>query len=106
MGAAIRNMHTSKGGLAMALTLQRVHIPSAEKIYDGTGKTLDDAIKDAQQKIPPHRPGVGSKEPMALTVAKEGATADVPIRCKVIDIRFESGGIIGAGVFYVRVLED
>ena len=90
----------------MAITAHRVHIPSAERIYDGTGKTVDDAIKDAHKKIPAHRKGPGlNKQTMELTPAKEGA-ADVPIRCKVIDIRFESGGFTGLSTFYVRVIED
>ncbi|MBV9394972.1 MAG: hypothetical protein JOZ84_11225 [Methylobacteriaceae bacterium] len=84
--------------------IERVRIPSAEKIYDGSGKTLDDAIKDAQKKIPRHRPAAGHNE--ELIVAKEGAAADVPIRCKVIDIRYESGGLGGLSTFLVRVIED
>lgn len=87
----------------MATVHRVVHIPSAEKIYDGSGKTLDDAIKDAQKKIPRHRPAAGHNE--ELIVAKEGA-ADVIIRCKVIDIRYESGGLAGLSAFLVRVIQD
>jgi hypothetical protein len=89
----------------MAVT-HRVHIPSGHKIYNGTGKTLDDAIKDAHKQIPRHRKGPGlNKQTMELTPAKEGH-ADVPIRCKVVDIEYESGGITGASTFEVRVVED
>jgi hypothetical protein len=87
--------------------IERVQIPSAEKIYDGAGKTLDDAIKDAQKKIPRYRREEGrKKEPMGLAVAKEGAAADVLIRCKVIDIRYESGGLANVSTFLVRVIQD
>lgn len=85
---------------------QTVHIPSAEKIYNGTGKTLDDAIKDAQKKIPRHRQGHGfDKQTNEVTPPKEGH-ADVPIRCKVIDIRYETGGLGGLSEFHVRVIEN
>jgi hypothetical protein len=89
---------------------QRAHIPSAEKIYNGTGKTLDDAIKDAHKQIPPRAKGtVVHQDTMQVippTKAKEGGGADVPIRCKVIDIRYESGGFTGLSTFLVRVVED
>ena len=82
------------------------HLPKAHKIYDGTGKTLDEAIKDAHKKIPPFRKGHGfNKQTNEPTAAKEGP-ADVPIRCKVIDIHYESGGLTGASTFQVRVIED
>jgi hypothetical protein len=87
-------------------TVHRAQIPAGHTIYDGSGKTLDDAIRDAQKKIPPHRQGHGfNKETNELTPPKEGP-ANVPIRCKVIDIRYESGGIAGASTFQVRVVED
>jgi hypothetical protein len=86
-------------------TVQRVQIPSAERVYNGTGKTLDEAIKDAHKKIPPHRKGPGlNRQTMELTPPKEGA-ASVPIRCKVVDIHYESGGITGLSTFQVRVIE-
>jgi hypothetical protein len=90
----------------MALTAHRVHIPSGHRVYNGAGKTLDEAIKDAHKQIPRHRKGPGlNKQTMELTPPKEGP-ADVPIRCKVVDIHYESGGITGASTFEVRVVED
>jgi hypothetical protein len=89
----------------MALTAHRVHIPSGQPVYNGTGKTLDEAIKDAHDKIPKHRQGHGlNKQTMELTPPKEGP-ANVPIRCKVVDIHYESGGITGLSTFQVRVIE-
>jgi hypothetical protein len=80
-------------------------LPKAHKIYDGTGKTLDEAIKDAHKKIPPFRKGPGfNKQTNEPTAAKEGA-ADVAIRCKVVDIHYESGGFTRASTFQVRVIE-
>jgi hypothetical protein len=88
----------------MATIVQQ--IPTAQKIYSGTGKTLDEAIKDAHKKIPPFRKGPGfNKKTNEVTAAKEGP-ANVPIRCKVIDIHFESGGFTGASTFQVRVIEN
>lgn len=81
-------------------------LPKAHKTYVGTGKTLDEAIKDAHKQIPRFRKGHGfNKKTNEPTAAKEGA-ADVPIRCTVIDIYFESGGFTGASTFQVRVIED
>jgi len=87
-------------------TVHRVHIPSAEKIYNGTGKTLDDAIKDAQKKIPRHLQGHGFNKQTKEVTPPKGERADVPVRCKVIDIRFETGGFTGLSEFHVRVIED
>lgn len=87
-------------------TLQRVQIPSAEKIYDGTGKTLDEAIKDAHSKIPRHPKGLGFNKQTNEVTGPLGGAADMPIRCKVIDIGYESGGLAGLSEFHVRVLED
>jgi hypothetical protein len=88
----------------MVTTVQQ--IPKAQKIYDGSGKTVDEAIKDAHKKIPPFRKGHGfNKQTNEPTAAKEGP-ASVPIRCKVIDIHYESGGLTGASTFQVRVIEN
>jgi len=90
----------------MATTAHRAYIPSAHKVYTGTGKTVDEAIKDAHKQIPRHRKGPGlNRQTNELTPAAEGG-ADVPIRCKVIDIHFESGGFTGASTFFARVVED
>jgi hypothetical protein len=90
----------------MATTAHRAHIPSAHKIYQGTGKTVDEAIKDAHKQIPRHRQGPAvNRQTNELTPAKNAA-ADVPIRCRVLDIHYESGGFTGASTFSVRVTED
>jgi hypothetical protein len=46
----------------MATTAHRVDVPSGNPVYNGTGKPLDDAVKDAHDKIPRHRQGHGFNE--------------------------------------------
>jgi hypothetical protein len=89
----------------MATAVHRVHLPSAHPVYDGTGKTLDEAIVNAHKKIPrhPHGPSL-NKETNELVAAPKGAVADVLIRCQVIEIGYESGGP-GASQFLAKVIE-
>ena len=90
----------------MARTVHQVHVPHAQKIYDGTGKTLDAAIIDAHKKIPGPRLGPSHHPDTMLPVAEKPGTADVLIRCKVVDIGYEAGGIAGISQFRARVIED
>ena len=90
----------------MATTVHRVHLPHAHKVYQGSGESVDKAIINAHGKIPRHRQGPGlNKQTMELLPAKEGP-ADVAIRCKVLDLHYEAGGIGGRKLFHARVVED
>jgi hypothetical protein len=90
----------------MARTVHKVHVPHAHTIYDGTGKTLDAAIIDAHKKIPPPRLGPSLDPQIMHPAAPKPGSADVLIRCKVVELEYEAGGIAGISLFRARVIED